>query len=167
MVQKLQPFYWRVDFAYWWSFIGGGSVPAACTAGLFHWIGLLGQFSLYVARFACLSVCAIGCIFFLRWPVSLWTYQYNRHIPLITATYPSTFTKKMTLSIVSDWVSDQKTVYTNKLFSLNKNIHLLTLIIFLSNFFLPTFFHTTKLNNKLWQSSKNQMVTIIKQNLKL
>ena len=24
-----------VDFAYWWSFIGGGSAPAACAAGLF------------------------------------------------------------------------------------------------------------------------------------
>ena len=24
-----------VDFAYWWSFIGEGSAPAACTAGLF------------------------------------------------------------------------------------------------------------------------------------
>ena len=26
-----------VDFASWWSFIGGGSVPAACAAGLFSY----------------------------------------------------------------------------------------------------------------------------------
>ena len=25
-----------VDFAYWWSFIGGGSAPSACAAGLFY-----------------------------------------------------------------------------------------------------------------------------------
>jgi hypothetical protein len=24
-----------MDFAYWWSFSGGGSAPAACAAGLF------------------------------------------------------------------------------------------------------------------------------------
>ena len=26
------------DFAYWWSFIGGGPAPAACAAGLFAYL---------------------------------------------------------------------------------------------------------------------------------